>query len=88
MHRYTIVRSGDRRLYVPNSAFLTREFMVVDDPEAKSRQRQMQASSAAGSNGMSSAAYPHAYVLGPDGHPRWMGAVPTPPYDSRFMNSR
>jgi len=29
--RYTIVRQGRRRLMVPNSAFLTREFMVLDD---------------------------------------------------------
>ncbi|KAK9803204.1 hypothetical protein WJX73_003055 [Symbiochloris irregularis] len=33
--RYTIVRSGDRKLYVPNASFLTREFMVVDDPETQ-----------------------------------------------------
>ena len=26
--RYTIVKNGPRRLFVPNSAFLTREFMV------------------------------------------------------------
>ncbi|CAK0734393.1 hypothetical protein CVIRNUC_000425 [Coccomyxa viridis] len=35
--RYTIVKNGPRRLFVPNSAFLTREFMVVDDPTNKSR---------------------------------------------------
>lgn len=29
--RYTIVRQGRRRLMVPNSAFITREFMVLDD---------------------------------------------------------
>lgn len=29
--RYVIVRQGRRRLMVPNSAFITREFMVVDD---------------------------------------------------------
>jgi len=28
--RYTTLKSGPRRLYVPNSAFVTREFMVVD----------------------------------------------------------
>jgi len=29
--RYTIVRQGRRRLMVPNSAFITREFMVMDE---------------------------------------------------------
>lgn len=29
--RYTIVRQGRRRLVIPNSAFLTREFMVLDE---------------------------------------------------------
>ena len=38
-----MVRSGSRRLYVPNAAFLTREFQVVDDPEADVRKRSMQA---------------------------------------------
>ena len=28
--RYTTLKSGPRRLYVPNSAFVTREFMVID----------------------------------------------------------
>ena len=37
------MRSGSRRLYVPNAAFLTREFMVVDDPQADERKRSMQA---------------------------------------------
>ena len=32
--RYTIVKNGPRRLFVPNSAFLTREFMVVDDADS------------------------------------------------------
>jgi hypothetical protein len=31
------VKNGPRRLFVPNSAFLTREFMVVDDPSNKSK---------------------------------------------------
>ncbi|BDA40743.1 probable miniconductance mechanosensitive channel MscM at C-terminar half [Coccomyxa sp. Obi] len=35
--RYTIVKNGPRRLFVPNSAFLTREFMVVDDPSNKAK---------------------------------------------------
>ncbi|KAK9916727.1 hypothetical protein WJX75_006289 [Coccomyxa subellipsoidea] len=35
--RYTIVKNGPRRLFVPNSAFLTREFMVVDDPSNKTK---------------------------------------------------
>jgi hypothetical protein len=29
--RYTVVRQGRRKLMVPNSAFLTREFMVLDE---------------------------------------------------------
>jgi hypothetical protein len=29
--RYTVVRQGRRRLVIPNSAFLTREFMVMDE---------------------------------------------------------
>jgi hypothetical protein len=29
--RYTTIKSGRRRLLVPNSAFITREFMVLDD---------------------------------------------------------
>lgn len=28
--RYTTLKSGPRRLFVPNSAFVTREFMVID----------------------------------------------------------
>lgn len=31
--RYTVVKSGSRRLYVPNSAFITREFVVMEDSE-------------------------------------------------------
>ena len=30
--RYTTIKSGRRRLLVPNSAFITREFMILDDP--------------------------------------------------------
>lgn len=29
--RYTTIKSGRRRLLVPNSAFITREFMILDD---------------------------------------------------------
>lgn len=29
--RYTVVRQGRRRLVIPNSAFLTREFMIVEE---------------------------------------------------------
>jgi hypothetical protein len=32
--RYTMIRAGRRRLMVPNSAFLTREFMVLEDAPA------------------------------------------------------
>lgn len=32
--RYTMIRQGRRRLMVPNSAFLTREFMVLEDGPA------------------------------------------------------
>jgi hypothetical protein len=31
-YRYTTIKSGRRRLLVPNSAFITREFMILDDP--------------------------------------------------------
>ena len=74
--RYTVVRSGQRRLYVPNAAFLTREFLVVDDPEAGERKRSLE--------GPVMAPPAHAYVQGPDGHPRWM---PVQPFDgySHFM---
>ena len=40
--RYTVVRQGRRKLMIPNSTFLTREFMVLDD---------MTASEASSSNG-------------------------------------
>ncbi|KAK9823272.1 hypothetical protein WJX72_001499 [[Myrmecia] bisecta] len=30
--RYTIIKDGARRLYMPNSAFITREFIVLEDP--------------------------------------------------------
>ena len=33
MCRYTTIKSGRRRLLVPNSAFITREFMILDDPQ-------------------------------------------------------
>ena len=39
--RYTIVKNGPRRLFVPNSAFLTREFMVMDDPSTKNAKRDL-----------------------------------------------
>lgn len=87
--RYTIVRNGERKLYIPNASFLTREFMVVDDPETQSRQRRLRASSLEddtgnGSHGISShQGMTRAYVLGPDGHPRWMNAVP---HDGYFMD--
>ena len=32
--RYTVVKNGPRRLFVPNQAFLTREFMVMDDSDS------------------------------------------------------
>jgi hypothetical protein len=35
------VKNGPRRLFVPNSAFLTREFMVVDDPSTKTAKRDL-----------------------------------------------
>lgn len=38
--RYTILRSGRRRLHVPNSAFLTREFMVLEDVPLGPEQQQ------------------------------------------------
>ena len=87
--RYTVVRSGERRLYVPNSAFITREFMVVDDPEARSRHKEMDHKEMEAASYPTAATrgphFPHAYMHGPDGHPRWMGA---PPYDAYFMNGR
>lgn len=81
--RYTVVRNGKRRLYVPNSTFLTREFMVVDDPEARSRHQELSSSALAASS--AGLPYSHAYVHGPDGHPRWMGGAP---YDPYYMNGR
>ena len=35
------MKNGPRRLFVPNSAFLTREFMVVDDPSMKTAKRDL-----------------------------------------------
>lgn len=29
--RYTMLRSGRRKLMIPNSTFLTREFVIVED---------------------------------------------------------
>ena len=34
LFRYTVVKNGRRRLFVPNQAFLTREFMVMDDADS------------------------------------------------------
>ena len=31
--RYTIIKDGDRRLYMPNSNFITSSFMVLDSPK-------------------------------------------------------
>ena len=31
--RYTVVRKGNARMFLPNSSFLTREFLVFDAPE-------------------------------------------------------
>lgn len=31
--RYTIIKNGDRRLYMPNSNFITSSFMVLDSPK-------------------------------------------------------
>ena len=35
--RYTVVRQGKRKLVIPNSAFLTREFMVMDESGEQSK---------------------------------------------------
>lgn len=35
------MKNGSRRLFVPNSAFLTREFMVVDDPTLRTAKRDL-----------------------------------------------
>lgn len=35
--RYTVVRQGRRRLVIPNSTFLTREFMIVEESDSPSR---------------------------------------------------
>ena len=78
--RYTVVRSGQRRLYVPNAAFLTREFLVVDDPEADERKRSLE--------GPVMAPSPHAYVQGPDGHPRWMPVQPFDGYSHYMVDPR
>ncbi len=32
-NRYTMIRSGRRKLMIPNSAFLTREFVIVEEEE-------------------------------------------------------
>ena len=78
--RYTVVRSGQRRLYVPNAAFLTREFLVVDDPEAGERKRNLE--------GPMVAPPAHAYVQGPDGHPRWMPVQPFDGYSHYMVDPR
>ena len=37
--RYTVVRRGNARMFLPNSSFLTREFLVFDAPERQVRTR-------------------------------------------------
>ena len=40
LHRYTIIKNGRQRLFMPNSHFLTSEFMVMDhDSKPRSRKR-------------------------------------------------
>lgn len=47
--RYTTIQRGRRRLLVPNSSFLTREFMVIDDPAPTSEPWRPPAHAAAAS---------------------------------------
>ena len=47
--RYTIVRQGRRRLMIPNSAFITREFMVMDDGPISDNNNNNNSSSSSGS---------------------------------------
>lgn len=49
--RYTCLRAGGRRLMVPNTAFMSREFLVVDDPSALGGSRAEQERLLAGVGG-------------------------------------
>jgi len=45
--RYTVVRRGNARMFLPNSSFLTREFVVFDAPERQPEPVSMSSSMAA-----------------------------------------
>ena len=70
--RYTTIKSGRRRLLVPNSAFITREFMILDDaPENGSLSPRRGAETAPPQPQQQVAAYP-----GPPLQPQYQQTVP------------
>jgi len=70
--RYTTIKSGRRRLLVPNSAFITREFMILDDaPESGSLSPRRGAETAPPQPQQRVAAYP-----GPPLQPQYQQTAP------------
>ncbi|KAK9866053.1 hypothetical protein WJX84_005107 [Apatococcus fuscideae] len=74
--RYTVIKNGHRRLFMPNSAFITREFMVVDGPERRVARTGRRNNRNDASQDRAAAAGLAKSVSGPVDRPVWLNSPP------------
>lgn len=74
--RYTIIKNGHRRLFMPNAAFITREFMVVDGPERRIPRAGRRGSKTDAVHDKAAAQGRAQAVSGPSDRPVWLNSPP------------
>ena len=71
-----MIKNGQRRLFMPNSAFITREFMVVDVPERRAQRSGRRGSKSDEVQDKRAAAGIARSVSGPVDRPVWLNSPP------------
>ena len=74
--RYTVIKNGQRRLFMPNAAFITREFMVVDGPERRIPRAGRRGSKTDAVQDKAAARGLAQAVSGPSDRPVWLNSPP------------